>query len=204
MNKFFILLTIGLIMSNLSNAQNESSATNSENNLPYYQIPDYPESFTAETVAARMIDGLGFRYRWATEGLRPEDLEYKPSETSRTTGETIQHIFGLSRTIINAAQSKVNSRFDRELTFEEMRQLTLKNISEASKILREAPAGHLDNCKVIFQRGENTTEYPFWNMINGPVADAIYHTGQVVGYRRASGNPIPRGVRMLTGMKTEP
>ena len=66
MNKLFTLLTIGLIMSNLSNAQNQSSAAGNKDDLPYYQIPEYPAEFTAETVAARMIDGLGFRYRWAT------------------------------------------------------------------------------------------------------------------------------------------
>lgn len=204
MNKPFILIAIGLMMSNLSNAQNESSTASGNSDQPYYQIPDYPEDFTAETVAARMIDGLGFRFFWATEGLRQEDLDYKPSESNRTTGETIEHIYGLSKTIVNATQSKVNSGAAEQLTFEQIRQRTLENIATASKILKEASEGEIKDMKVIFQRGENTTEFPFWNMINGPIADAIYHTGQVVGYRRASGNPIPGGVRMLTGEKAEP
>ena len=42
--------------------------------LPYYEIPDYPETYTAGSVAARMLDGLGFRYYWATEGLNEDDL----------------------------------------------------------------------------------------------------------------------------------
>jgi hypothetical protein len=204
MKKTFILIAIGLIMSTLSNAQNESPADAEKKDQYYYQIPDYPGEFTAETVAARLVDGLGFRFYWATEGLRQEDLDYKPSESSRTTGETMEHIFGLSRTIINATQGKPNTRFEEELTSAQMRQRTLENIENASKILRQANKGDINDMKVIFQRGENTTEYPFWNMINGPIADAIYHTGQVVGYRRASGNPIPGGVRMLTGQKTEP
>ena len=62
--------------------------------LPYYELPEYSETYTAGTVAARMIDGLGFRYYWATEGLRDEDLDFKPSEDARTTKETIDHIVG--------------------------------------------------------------------------------------------------------------
>jgi len=72
--------------------------------LPYYQIPDYPEKFTAGTVAARVIDGLGFRYYWATESLRDVDLNYKPNDSARTTLETIDHIYGLSNVIVNATK----------------------------------------------------------------------------------------------------
>ena len=60
--------------------------------LPYYEVPDYYSEYTAGTVAARMIDGLGFRYRWATEDLREEDLKFRPSEGARSTLETIDHI----------------------------------------------------------------------------------------------------------------
>ena len=42
-----------------------------------------------------MVDGLGFRYFWATEGLTEKDLAYRPSEGARTTMETLEHISGL-------------------------------------------------------------------------------------------------------------
>lgn len=51
--------------------------------LPYREIPPYPENYTAANVAARVVDGLGFRYYWATEGLRPEDLAYQPNKDER-------------------------------------------------------------------------------------------------------------------------
>ena len=197
MKKFNILLILIFIMATQSNAQDKKS------DLPYYQIPDYPDAYNANNVAARMVDGLGFRYYWATEGLREEALAYKPSVDSRTIGETLQHIYGLSRTIMTAPQSEVNTYPKEDLTFEETRKNTLENIQRTSQLLKEGKQGDMDNYKMIFQRGDDITEYPFWNMINGPIADAIYHTGQVVGYRRASGNPIPSGVRMLTGKKTE-
>ncbi|NNF35903.1 MAG: hypothetical protein HKN68_17480 [Saprospiraceae bacterium] len=170
-------------------------------NLPYYSIPDAPDTYDAHNVAARMVDGLGYRYFWATEGLRDEDLSYRPSETSRTTMETIEHIFGLSKTIINASLSKPNiSGGSRdEMTFKEYREATLKNLIEASNNLRNHVVPDMEEMKVIFQRGENSRELPFWNMINGPIADAIWHSGQVVAFRRASGNPLHPGVSVLNG-----
>ena len=96
--------------------------------LPYHQIPDAPEKFTAETVAARLVDGLGYRYYWATEGLRAEDLAFKPSENGRTVSETLDHILGLCRTTMNATSSTPNVRGGEreELTFEEKRKRTLE------------------------------------------------------------------------------
>ena len=52
--------------------------------LPYAEIPPMTGDYTPGKVAARVIDGLGFRYYWATEGLTEKDLEYKPSEEGRT------------------------------------------------------------------------------------------------------------------------
>ena len=171
--------------------------------LPYHQIPEYPEEFNANNVAARILDGLGYRYYWGTKDLRVEDMNYKPSEDSRTTRETLDHIYGLTKTIVNAPQAKTNIFVKEELGFDELRKQTLENIALASKMLKEDADGNMEDYRIIFQRGESTTEYPFWNMLNGPIADAIYHTGQVVAYRRASGNPIQQGVRMLTGKTAE-
>ena len=76
---------------------------------PYYEIPDYPDSYNSGTVAARMIDGLGFRYYWATEGLREEDLKFRPNDMARTSEETVDHILGLSTVIVNTILKKVGS-----------------------------------------------------------------------------------------------
>ncbi len=48
-------------------------------------IPANQETSASGNVVARIIDGLGFRYYWGTEGLREEDLKFKPSEEARTT-----------------------------------------------------------------------------------------------------------------------
>ncbi len=170
--------------------------------LPYYEIADAPETYTAAGVAARMIDGLGFRYYWVSEGLREEDLIFKPSEDGRTTGETVDHIYRLSRTIYNTINSIPNIKVEEvEMSFEETRKQTLEMLYQSSLILRENP--DLDSLNIIFQNGDNSTEYPFWNLINGPIADALWHCGQVVSFRRSSGNPYNSKASVFSGKVRE-
>jgi len=163
--------------------------------LPYYEIPDYPENFTAGTVSARMLDGLGFRYYWATEGLRVEDLNYKPSDESRTCKETVDHILGLSQMIVNATLKKANGTDDNdpEMTFEQKRKQTLTNIKTAADILRSSE--DVSQYKLIFGK----REVPFWNSINGPIEDAVWHCGQIVLLRRSSGNPFNSNASVFSG-----
>ena len=117
-----------------------------------------------------MMDGLGFRYYWATEGLKSNDLEFKASESGRTSAETIDHILGLSSFILNSVSSDKSRTNEALLSFEEKRKQTLLNIKEASDILRNMDdVSQFDNDK-----------FPFWNIINGPISDALWHCGQVV------------------------
>ena len=78
--------------------------------LPYSQIPDYPESYSSGNIVSRMVDGLGFRYYWATEGLTEKDLNFQPTAESRTALETLQHIYGMSEMILNAPDAQPNIR----------------------------------------------------------------------------------------------
>lgn len=169
--------------------------------LPFDAIPPAPEAYTACNVLARTIEGLGFRYRWATEELTEEDLNYKFSEGSRTLDETLDHIYGLAETIINAVESKPSIRpleID-HLTYEERRYKTLFFLLRASQILRKSNDSDIKKMNIVFLRGERKSEFPFWNHLNGPIADALWHTGQVVSSRRASGNPISPRVSVFTG-----
>ena len=172
-----------------------------QDGLPYREIPDYPPTYTAGTVAARVLDGLGFRYYWATEGLRQEDLEFQANKDGRTTLETITHIHDLTSTIINAARSQPNDNTIAKpiMSFQEMRKKTLENIRDASEILKKASDKQVSELKVIFKSEKGTTEFPFWNELNGPIADALWHTGQVISYRRGSGNPYNAKASVFTG-----
>jgi hypothetical protein len=118
---------------------------------PYYEIPDYPDSYNSGTVAARMIDGLGFRYYWATEGLREEDLKFRPNDMARTSEETVDHILGLSTVIVNAMLKNVNEKNDfSKLSFAEKRIKTLYNLKTAADILRSAM--DLTEFQIIFKK----------------------------------------------------
>ncbi len=167
--------------------------------LPYHEIPQYPETYTAGSVVSRLIDGLGFRYYWATEGLVKDDLMYKPSDKARSTEETIQHIHGLSIFILNiATKTPIDTNVkEPKLPYAEARKKTLENFKKASEILMKS--NNLEEYKIIFKNNENTSEFPFWNSINGPIADAIWHAGQIVLMRRASGNPFNSKVSVFTG-----
>lgn len=196
MKIFPLLFTCFIFISTTLSAQNMKATE-----LPYYQIPDYPETYSAGSVAARMIDGLGFRYYWATEGLRDVDLQYKPSEEGRTCAETIDHIYGLSNVILNATKKEINDFTVKPptLSFEEKRRKTLENLKQASDILKLADEDEMKNFMVVFKSNTGSSEYPFWNNINGPISDAIWHAGQVVLLRRASGNPFNSNASVFSG-----
>ncbi len=173
--------------------------------LPYEKIPEYPANYNAGNVIARFIDGLGYRYYWATEGLTENDLKYIPSEKGRTMLQTIEHLYGLSVSILNAPQSKPNIRpyESPNASFEELRKQTLLNLKQASELLSDRNEKDIEGYKVIFQTGERRRDFPFWNMINGQISDAIYHVGQIVSFRRSSGNPMNPKVNVFLGETRE-
>lgn len=173
--------------------------------LPYREIPPAAENYGPGNILSRMIDGLGYRYYWATEGLRENDLLFSPSKEARTTRETLEHICGLSETVVNATTNTSNIRPAdwSELSFEALREKTLSNLQQASANCSGKSAEDISKFTIRFAFGERTSEFPYWNMINGPISDAIYHVGQVVSFRRSSGNPIHPGVNVFQGKTRE-
>jgi hypothetical protein len=171
-----------------------------DKSLPYYEMASYPETFTAGSVASRMIDGLGFRFYWATEGLRESDLAFKPGKDARTSLETITHIYEMSFIILNSSTKTANVRGqDIPLPYAAMRKRTLENFKNASDHLRAATDQEMKEFKLIFKQGDQSFEFPFWHQLNGPIADCIWHTGQLVSFRRSSGNPFNETVDVFSG-----
>ena len=195
-------MIIFLLLSSLSFSQSDSTShaqysaisAKAEIKLPYYEVPDYPETYTAGTMAARMIDALGFRYYWSSEGLTKTDLGYAPNADVRSTETTIDHILGLSYIILNSTLKRPNGKNDTsKMTYLEKRAQTLNNLKTAADILRESD--DVSQFKIIF--GDDI--FPFWNQVNGPIADAIWHCGQLASFRRSSGNPINSNVDHFNG-----
>ena len=175
---------------------------NSQENLPFYEISNYPESYSQAEIVGRMIDGLGFRYYWATEGLTEKDLNFRLPNDSRSSIETVVHIYDLSNMILNTALNlPIDMKSTEGMEFKEIREKTLFNLKEASDIFKRTK--NFNDHAIVFLRNSEKVEYPFWNQLNGPIEDAVWHCGQIVAYRRASGNPISKKISVFTGKVRE-
>jgi len=165
----------------------------------FYEIRKFDENYSSISVTSRFVHSVGFRYYWATEGLRDEDLIYKPSETGINTRETLEHIYGLAIMIHNGFHNKdiVRSKSYPSLSYDELRKNTLELLENTVILLDGISEEDFKNAEIKF----SNQSYPIYNLFHGPISDAIYHVGQVVSYRRASGNPIPKGVNHFMGIK---
>ncbi|MEP7323793.1 MAG: hypothetical protein ABI761_17840 [Saprospiraceae bacterium] len=116
--------------------------------------------------------------------------------------DTLEHIYGLILVLFNTVCSSVKeSQPDPvvKLNFEEIRKDTLLCLQRSSEILKGDRAD-LMKFPLKFKNPIKTTEYPFWNLINGPISDALWLVGQVISFRRSSGNPIVPGIS-FTGIQ---
>jgi len=111
---FFLLITLSM------NAQQEQ--------LPFYEIGEYPSEFSSTNVVSRMIEGLGYRFYWATESLNEDNLNYKPSQDSRSTFEVIEHIYGLTLAMVLTIDGKEFDFSQDKLDYQGLREKTLKNL----------------------------------------------------------------------------
>ena len=144
-----------------------------------------------------MIEGLGYRYYWATKSLTEKDLDYKSSDDARSTLQIIEHIYSLTEMI---SSSFKNNEFEFKIvddTFSELRKKTLLNLKYLQGELKSNP--DFSQLSLRFESGGTKMEFPFWNQINGPISDALWHCGQIVMNRRASGNPLQSGVNVFIG-----
>lgn len=165
--------------------------------LPFSEIGDYPNEFSQSNIVSRMIEGLGYRYYWATKSLNDNDLNYKPSDDSRTTFEVIKHIHELTIMISSSFENKTVDFPSEQYDYKLLREKTLLNLKYIHDELKSSP--DFSKLSISFQRGDSIMSFPFWNQINGPISDALWHCGQVVMNRRASGNPLQKGVNVFIG-----
>lgn len=166
--------------------------------IPFNTIPDIPNSITSTHVIARMVDGLGFRYHWATDGLTNVEFDFKPCESSKNIGELMEHIFQLACMTCQAFGVEYSKTRSSE-SFDTIRTETLELYRSLSFKLKTMNEEDLEHCQFSFKGSD--VDYPFWFMIHGPIADALTHVGQITSWRRISGNPQPKGVKQFHGQK---
>jgi len=176
------------------------SQTSHGDDLPFSEIGDYPNEFSQSNIVSRMIEGLGYRYYWATKSLNKNDLNYKPSDDSRTTFEVIKHIHELTIMISSSFENKIVDFPSEHYDYKSLREKTLLNLKYIHDELKSSP--DFSKLSISFQSEDSTMSFPFWNQINGPISDALWHCGQVVMNRRASGNPLQKGVNVFIGKTT--
>ena len=153
----------------------------------FHRIPPYPDSISGTTTLVRLLDGLGFRFRWSTEDLSDDDYSFKPAHDCMSIEELVRHVWGLVNWVCLSVGLDGFERGD-DIS------LTRGRILEMIYALREA----LDSMSDEDLKGLTIDGKPFWHIINGPISDALTHVGQINSFRRQAGNPTPKA-NVFTG-----
>lgn len=169
----------------------------------FSDIKNTPEILSASHMLAHSIRAIGFRYYWATQDLTVQDLEYRPSEEARSAKETLHHLYGLAVMINSAVQDQIFQRpTEHQLwPFSKLRKETMTLLENAYHRSLNLSTQDLQGVQIRFQSISREKAFPIWNLIHGPLADAQYHIGQVVSFRRSAGNPIDPKLNVFLGVK---
>jgi len=166
---------------------------NRNQELPFEDISKTPVELTATNTLLRMVEGLAFRYRWATENLSEENIKFRPHPTSMNIEEVNAHIFDLVDSTYRVFGGEKQNK-DSLNSFQQIRKKSLFILQDLSERLKEMSDEDLSEIE------KNTSrKLPFWYWINGPLADALTHVGQITSWRRIAGNPQLKGVNVFIG-----
>ena len=157
--------------------------------LPFYTLPEYPDSVTPGTILSLLANGIGFRFRVATEGLTIENLEFHPDPAAMSIGEVIFHIYGLLLWIYEHIGGTERFEPVPEDEMRDIRDEALRLIEAISLHFKQMDVETLASCTISSHYTGDTV--PFWHIINGPMSDILTHIGQVNSWRRLAGNPTP-------------
>ena len=161
----------------------------------FNSIPEYPSSFNGTTALVRLIDGLGFRYHWSTEGLTETDFEFRPHPSSMNMSELLKHIYDLSFWLRRTFVGKFD--YEKPINSFDHVNLTRNNLVATRNHLLGMSDEDLAQITINIRWSESP--FPIWNTINGPIADALTHVGQITSWRRIHGNPQFKGVNVFEG-----
>lgn len=152
----------------------------------FHSIPAAPAEVRGATAIARMVDGLGFRYRWSLEGLNDDFLSFRPSPDSMNVSELLVHIHFLAARIHACFVQEQDIKLESK-DLHGIKNETLSILDSVRESLMKMSDEELSQRKVI--RKASNAEFPFWYFINGPIADALTHVGQINSWRRIAGIP---------------
>ena len=161
--------------------------------LPFEDISKTPTELTATNTLLRVVEGLAFRYRWSTENLSEKDIKFRPHPTSMSIEEVNSHIFDLVDSTFRVFGGEKQNK-DSLNSFQQIRTkslLVLENLSERLKKMRDEDLSEIEK--------KTSRKLAFWYRINGPLADALTHVGQITSWRRIAGNPQLKRVNVFIG-----
>lgn len=156
--------------------------------LPYQSLPTPPDTISEAKILARLIDGIGFRYQLATDGLTKKEIDFCPIEGSMNMMELLTHIYGLITWTGTAFKLPYTKK--KLSSFPELRLETLELCQLFSQFLQTLSTEEVAQASVYLKRMDKS--FSFWYLINGPIADALTHVGQINTWRRISGNPVAK------------
>ncbi len=140
-----------------------------EANLPFREVTHYPADVTPQAIIVRLLDGLGFRFHWATKTLREEDYAFSPGAGCKTIGQLVDHIWGLMNWIIIHGHLPQEPR---PAAYPARRVHVLALMQRLREHFADLDAADLASVQI-----ENK---PFWHLINGPLADVLYRPDQLL------------------------
>lgn len=150
-------------------------------------ISDLPADLTSAKIIMRMTDALAFRYRWATHNIPQSIADFAPSPACMTLNQLLQHIYKLSNWTRGffTANPDANNNFDQnQASLAELVTQTLNALASLHNHLEKTT----DTQLAKITDSDNT---PLLYMINGPIADALTHTGQIITWRKLANSPPP-------------
>ena len=155
----------------------------------FESLPEPPTKVSATTVLKRLIDGMGFRYELATRDITEDEASFRPVPSSMSIHEVNVHIFHLCRGTAKSLDVSLSKQYDLG-SHQEIRNVVLEIINSISLGLDDMSDDELSQKKIFLKR--TNTSYPFWYLLNGFIADALSHIGQINSWRRMAGNPVDR------------
>jgi hypothetical protein len=105
--------------------------------------------------------------------------------------ELVRHVWGLMNWV---CQSILTEKFRKQDDITLVRESVLKMIHALRDVLTFMNEKELTSITI--------NEKPFWHIINGPIADALTHVGQINSFRRLAGNPTPKA-KVFLGLPPE-
>jgi hypothetical protein len=153
---------------------------------PFQTVPDPPALPGGGAVLGRMADGIGLRFRWATENMEGVDLAFRPAADCMTLGELLAHMVELLFWVAESVGLEPRRDLKDSSDYAHVRGRVMDLAASFSARFKGMTDAEVAACSITSSRGDTQ---PVWNIVNGPLSDSLTHIGQILSWRRIAGSP---------------